>query len=338
MLHGMLSCHLGIPSYGTLIQGSVSLPQQIHICLHLRKDSIQGQCVSTKLMCAGLAEQAAIVKRGVTNERVLASLKDTCLKTCHARQAQFKCSNTAPTEIGQATSDADEGSVIQRLEATGEKHISLSDSALRGAATVEHLVLPRIDAFQTYFGGSIADSDGSSLGAELQGTFDNVCGHPEIAAIYVRRNSDYFKKAMRKQRVKLSEVKSLLQSDAVGAEALLTHLNYPGSCMLGVRSLGKLVNRGRPDYTQLFYRSLKISEQVAEVYKHLPNTTVAVSVLSQPLHWARWESSGYLSRPQTFACIARFESGNLSIEPTLLREVIAMSSGKLNLCGSHIVM
>lgn len=76
-----------------------------------------------------------------------------------------------------------------------------------------------------------------------------------------------------------------------------------------------------------YYRSLKALELVAQVYKQLPNATAAVSVLCQTLRRASWATHNSLSRARTFAAIAMFESGNLNIEPELLEEVMAMSSG-----------
>jgi hypothetical protein len=72
---------------------------------------------------------------------------------------------------------------------------------------------------------------------------------------------------------------------------------------------------------------------VADVYKLMPDATISTRVLSHPLSEARWvvqshsKGSISLSRPQTFACISMFDSGNCDLDPAALQEVFAMSSG-----------
>jgi hypothetical protein len=82
--------------------------------------------------------------------------------------------------------------------------------------------------------------------------------------------------------------------------------------------------------------SLKALASAREVYKLLPNATIDLGVTSRPFYNSSWvsgmteTSSSFcikLSRSETFACIAHFESGSFDITPHLLREVFAMSSG-----------
>lgn len=92
--------------------------------------------------------------------------------------------------------------------------------------------------------------------------------------------------------------------------------------------------------------SFKVLATAMEIYKLLPNATIALNVTSQPLHQMRWRAKDdgtnfmdpgsfstfpdaspllKLSRAQTFACIATFESGVLDIDPAGLGTVMAMS-------------
>lgn len=247
-----------------------------------------------------------------------------CVESCHATHAGFQCRNTASSETAQARF-RNEPSRIQSLEAAGENHISLSEVSeltLRSVTAADrNLLLPRIDAFRTYFGEFTANEGGSSSDENHEGRFDYLCGDRGTAAIYVRRYSDYCKEmGIRpgpKRRVKLSEVKRVLKSDAIQAEALIAHLD-------------KRTPEIRPSHEAEpndCYKSLKVFEKVAEVYKQMPDATVAVSVLSQTLYRAYWAAYKSLGRSQTFACIAMFDSGTLDIEPKMLKEVMALSSG-----------
>lgn len=65
----------------------------------------------------------------------------------------------------------------------------------------------------------------------------------------------------------------------------------------------------------------------------MPDATISTKVLGKPITSVQWASpkNGQrilsLSRPQTFACIAMFDSGTCDLDPTSLEDVFAMSSG-----------
>jgi hypothetical protein len=73
------------------------------------------------------------------------------------------------------------------------------------------------------------------------------------------------------------------------------------------------------------------------VYRILPSVTVAMStILLRDFHKARWvaawsstahESKSTMTRPQTFACLAMLETGNLDLDPDRLGAVMAMAPG-----------
>jgi hypothetical protein len=65
----------------------------------------------------------------------------------------------------------------------------------------------------------------------------------------------------------------------------------------------------------------------------MPDATISTKALAQPItsgHWTAHEHSRHvlsLTRPQTFACIAMFDSGTCDLNPSALQDVFAMSSG-----------
>jgi len=84
--------------------------------------------------------------------------------------------------------------------------------------------------------------------------------------------------------------------------------------------------------------SLKALASAQEVYKLLPNVTIDLRITSDPLYTCSWacansvrneshKFSNRLSLARTFACVAHFESGSFNIDPQLLTDVIAVSSG-----------
>lgn len=84
--------------------------------------------------------------------------------------------------------------------------------------------------------------------------------------------------------------------------------------------------------------SLKALASAKDIYKHLPEATVALSIAARPLWISLWAYRGphqkwqqpwklELNLAGTFACIAMFESGTSDINPASLKQVFAMSSG-----------
>jgi hypothetical protein len=92
-----------------------------------------------------------------------------------------------------------------------------------------------------------------------------------------------------------------------------------------------------PETPEGVYKSLRALAYAADVYRLLPSVTVAMStILLRDLYKARWvpkwsstpqQSSRVMTRSQTFACLAMFETGNLDLSPAPLGNVMAMASG-----------
>lgn len=103
-----------------------------------------------------------------------------------------------------------------------------------------------------------------------------------------------------------------------------------------------------------FMQSLKALATVVAVYKFLPKASVTLRVASRPLYQSKWVPVLYshlygpklplgdlqphvLSRAQTFACIAMFESGSFNLDPDTLGAVMAMSGGNSIYVAAHLL-
>jgi hypothetical protein len=91
-----------------------------------------------------------------------------------------------------------------------------------------------------------------------------------------------------------------------------------------------------PKYNQLVadeISCLRACAMMAEIYQVLPGATISTLVVRQPLCRAKWIPDAInkipltLTRAQTFACIAMFESGTCNLDPSAVSESFAMSSG-----------
>lgn len=104
-------------------------------------------------------------------------------------------------------------------------------------------------------------------------------------------------------------------------------------------------------------KALKAVSTAAAMYRKFPNTSVDVRILQQPIWNAAWVKACYdeppekhmnglpsslqpyhLERATAFACIAMFESGIYDIDPSLLENVIAMSSSDSIYIGGALLL
>ncbi|KIM99342.1 hypothetical protein OIDMADRAFT_30945 [Oidiodendron maius Zn] len=75
--------------------------------------------------------------------------------------------------------------------------------------------------------------------------------------------------------------------------------------------------------------SLEALHFAAEIYTYLMDATIDLEVTSTPLNqyeWAKTRKSKW-TRSNSFSCIATFESGNLNIYPSDLKDVMGISTG-----------
>ena len=151
--------------------------------------------------------------------------------------------------------------------------------------------------------------------------FQYVAGDAENCALFMAQGSP---PVQVQQDVSFDLISSKLQSKSFSSGPLLRHLSQ--------------------FIDMPCYKEFRISTQalatVTDIYKMLPNATVALNVTSQPLYDMPWipnqshtahgiHSSAFqgftLDWASTFACIALFESGTIAAKPSSLQRVMAMS-------------
>ena len=169
-----------------------------------------------------------------------------------------------------------------------------------------------------------------------------IFGDGDIAALYRVSPAPDWNVEL---KFNFEDVETALQRDAIDAAKLASYLT----------SLDTLYAN--------YMLSLKALAAAVDVYKLLPDASVALGVITQPLYrsgWASYDANQRgrrgtrkdeyqpsiqrkrttaervsdaslwrceLSSASTFACIAMFESGTINIDPSSLIHVFAMSSG-----------
>jgi hypothetical protein len=159
--------------------------------------------------------------------------------------------------------------------------------------------------------------------------FRFVAGDPNRVALFESISEEDLHPAQAKNlthTVDLSVIKSQLENDTMSKTKLLDYLN-------------DFISR---ESRQELLLSLQALATVDNIYKLIPNSLVALSVTSHCLSkmpWISRQSPPFATRSQfrfsafpmdigkTFACIALFESGSHSVNPSSLRHVMAMATG-----------
>ena len=148
-----------------------------------------------------------------------------------------------------------------------------------------------------------------------------LCGDEDSAALY-RVSSP---RAPNDIEIEIGELEYLLDQDALDVAKLIKHIGRYHQAPYG--NLGS---------------SLKTFASLIDVYRYLPEATIALKIAYRPLHevsWARHAAaretvplapkgawSWRLSLAETFACIAMSETGTYDLDPSTLEHVFAMSS------------
>ncbi|MCJ1400580.1 hypothetical protein MMC11_003786 [Xylographa trunciseda] len=140
-------------------------------------------------------------------------------------------------------------------------------------------------------------------------TFHLFAGNPDKAALYTLEDEHVI---MSQERfVKLNPTRLLPTLDIA---TVLTRLRSPHL------QVGKLLK-----YLTLLPREGSATPLYALTKGDFPLISIAMSVINQPLHQARW--GGKPSYASLFSCIAMLESGVCNIDPGQLKSVMAVSSG-----------
>jgi hypothetical protein len=149
-------------------------------------------------------------------------------------------------------------------------------------------------------------------------SFVFCCGDPQVAALYSNADCQPLPKD-KDDDLGIADLLEALSKDKFDPSALHAHLQSP-LCLDAPR-----------------VKSLQGLGIAATTYANLPGATVHLDVASRPLHQARWIPDNLaegvydhlppLSRGNTFACIAMFETGSLNCARDSLEQVMAVSAG-----------
>lgn len=143
-------------------------------------------------------------------------------------------------------------------------------------------------------------------------TYDPIFGDPMSAALFVRRlETEQFSDL----RLKTTHLLWCLEHNLLNPVSILQQLCFPGNWR-----------------NDKIYRSLRVLTEVATVYDDMSDSTIDVGVLDRPLLERRWVDGifsgvqGQKPRSRLFSIISYFESGIHDVDPSQLKDVIAMSS------------
>jgi hypothetical protein len=178
-------------------------------------------------------------------------------------------------------------------------------------------------------------TDTPSLGPQK---FEFIAGCPQETCLYGRmrgiigptsQSSFPFNATGNPMELSYDEMMEFFQARRFSIPRLLGYLDS------GISKYSDQKGERRPPSTRKnpLHESLRALASAADIYRLLPSATVSVSVIVfQNLYEARWvpriaTSEQTMTRAETFACLAFFETGNLDLSPDTLGNVLAMASG-----------
>ncbi|KAH7007233.1 hypothetical protein EDB80DRAFT_764269 [Ilyonectria destructans] len=167
--------------------------------------------------------------------------------------------------------------------------------------------------------------DGIDISEEV---LDLVAGDPNQAALYATRQPNICNDSSLSlpNNISRETLSCTLQRHLLSQSKLLRYLD------------AFICHEPRRD----FMLSLRAMATVEKIYKLLPSSSIALEATSLPLHKMPWVPKSLemdnifapfrfaafpLSIGQTFSCIALFESGSTTVDPTSLQQVMAMATG-----------
>jgi hypothetical protein len=176
-------------------------------------------------------------------------------------------------------------------------------------------------------------------------TMRRLIGEANLAAIFVLDRIATTEQQVQVEKLELQDVTEMLRTETIDPQKLIQHVGFTWPLDRGL----------------LYFRSLKAFAAAANIYKLLPNATVELKTISQTIGTQRWvpELSGRdpakeafrasaklykqafeafdLSRAQTLACLAMFETGTMNIRPSVLENVMAIATGNSIYVPSSLV-
>ena len=278
-----------------------------------------------------------------------------CTKKCHSNITGRRRCQIFISDSGMTSNTSIVRGRIEKLSQKGEESFGLSSSAIVESKRLRSYSLSQTeDNFNSLemgfvwenapicFPPDLADNTNSTKRGNV--SFVYLSGDLNTAAIFIRK--EHFNCAQNVRiagwRCGLEELSTMFESRILNSSQLADYLTNLGPKDKTTHASNRTAE-GMP--SQTYYCSLMALMSASTIYSHLPNATVSMNILSRPLHQALWipptatgntgrESVGFpryqafkLDRAQVFACIALFESGQFNIDPLMLRNVMAMSSG-----------
>ena len=162
-------------------------------------------------------------------------------------------------------------------------------------------------------------------------TFHYFAGDPSKAALYTLEDERTIMNQENFTKLKPSRILPELNVDTVLTNLRSKYLRV-GKLLDYLRVLPHKGSATPLDSTthrrsssHLYMRSLENLAAASEIYANVPQAVIAMSVINEPLHKARW--GGKPSYASVFSCIAMLESGACNIDPEQLKSVMAVSSG-----------
>jgi len=195
-----------------------------------------------------------------------------------------------------------------------------------------------------------AGFDGQPLAADESApfSFKVLIGDPNSAAIFRRQDQSAHQAPNFDHVDKLSTLQGFLDQDYIDKTLLSDHLNglapikgWRGNDhghRVPTNAVGRPYNETLPDdrdnLQERYFESLTAIVAAKKLYDKMDRASIDLGITLKPLCMATWfpgrhvfNEEEFLSRPRAFSCISHFETGSLSLLPSSLENVLAISSG-----------
>jgi hypothetical protein len=236
----------------------------------------------------------------------------------------LRCSATSCSEVGRNTNDSsfycshlDHTPFWRRhitIRQLGERCFPVLDNSPPNAPGSNLIFGNNTTFLQTFEEIRNCRSTRSILGGDKESTLQFVAGDLQTAAIFSINDGTNFPL---EDHLNSAQMSKFFDTGHLDAQKIFEHLHFSDKIPERLPLMGCAI--------------------AAELYADLPHATISTLVLSRPLSSAHWLKQTYqsgqlileLTLPQTFGCLAMFDSGTVNLEPSSLSEAFAMSSGIL---------
>ncbi|KAI9158181.1 hypothetical protein HJFPF1_06172 [Paramyrothecium foliicola] len=213
---------------------------------------------------------------------------------------------------------------LKEIAALGETGIVIHEPRLRSAKA------NNLEAEDFWF------TDKMSLAPQK---FEVLAGCPQEACLYGRvqgkghpSSQDSLLLNLKADHMDISykQMMELIENSRFSVPSLLSYLTSGMTIYLDKGCYPATGSEQVVIFRNPFHESLRALALAADIYRLLPSATVSMStIVTQSLCKARWvpDSHKTMTRAETFACLAFFETGNLDLSPSTLINVMAMASG-----------